>query len=128
MTAHLKEDEAELVARLKHLVSLNEPRHGAPYMGTAAQSCVVAMDEAAAAIVRIAEEREEAREALKVMHRRAQSAEGQAEAARYDLNMWSGHPVMKTVGGYLASEVAKSGLKALNRRALSQQPDKEGTP
>ena len=37
----------ELVRKLNHLVSLNEPKNGGPFQGFAAQACVEAMREAA---------------------------------------------------------------------------------
>jgi len=43
-------DLVELVRRLDHLVLLNEPEHGGPYVGLAAQECVKAMREAATAL------------------------------------------------------------------------------
>lgn len=45
-------EAAELVRRLDHLVSLNEPEHGGPYGGLAAQECVKAMRDAANALRR----------------------------------------------------------------------------
>jgi hypothetical protein len=45
-------DLKELEARLRHLISLNEPRHGGPYQGVTAQACVEAMREAADALSR----------------------------------------------------------------------------
>jgi len=50
----------DLIQRLRHLVSLNEPRNGGPYQGTAALACVDAMREAAATIERLTAEKEEA--------------------------------------------------------------------
>lgn len=38
---------SDLVARLRHLVSLNERKNGGPYQGAAAEACVKAMGEAA---------------------------------------------------------------------------------
>jgi hypothetical protein len=54
----------KLVARLRHLVSLNEPWNGGPYQGVAATACVEAMDEAASLIERLYREREHSVEAV----------------------------------------------------------------
>jgi hypothetical protein len=42
--------ENELIERLKHLISLDEPRNGGPYQGLAAKLCLGAMTEAAKAL------------------------------------------------------------------------------
>ncbi len=42
-----------LTERLRFLVSLNEPEHGGPYQGSAAQACVEAMAQAADEIERL---------------------------------------------------------------------------
>jgi len=56
------------------------------------------------------------REALKLMHRRAQRAEGQRDAARFLLASWDSHPVMHHPSGYLAHVIVKDVTKVLNRR------------
>lgn len=43
----MSNDMLECAARLRRLVSLNEPRNGGPYQGFAAEMCMDAMREAA---------------------------------------------------------------------------------
>lgn len=43
----MSNDMLECAARLRHLLRLNEPRHGGPYAGHAAEACMRAMEEAA---------------------------------------------------------------------------------
>lgn len=45
-------NNAELARKLRHLVSLNDPRNGGPYQGIAATACMEAMTEAAAALAK----------------------------------------------------------------------------
>lgn len=64
---HAGEGVAELVKRLRFLHSLNQPTAGGPYQGHAAEQCMKAMHEAAAALEKLTRERDEARDD----HRRA---------------------------------------------------------
>ena len=69
---------SDLVARLRHLVSLNERKNGGPYQGAAAEACVKAMGEAADLIesqaAKIAElERENGELVAKLMHSEART-------------------------------------------------------
>lgn len=51
-------DVGELVERLRHLISLDEPKNGGPYGGLAARECLRAMSEAATALERVVRERD----------------------------------------------------------------------
>jgi hypothetical protein len=49
----MTERSDDIVRRLRFLVSLDEPRHGGPYGGTAAAQCMEAMRDAADEIERL---------------------------------------------------------------------------
>jgi len=98
------EPVAELVERLEHLVSLNDPDKGGPYGGYAAQNCVEAMSKAAsalsaqaAALVAAEKERDEALE---------------AEEAAKDC-FWAIYPKFcEAVGHGISPEAARTALSA----------------
>ena len=64
------------------------------------------------------------KEALRKMHRRAQRAEGQRDAGMFLLNSWDRHS--SDPRHFLLNIVIEQVRKALSRRDLAQQPDKEG--
>lgn len=52
-------ERSDLIERLQMLISLNEPRHGGPYQGAAAEACVQAMRDAKSALAAQAQRRDE---------------------------------------------------------------------
>lgn len=89
---------------------------------------IVAMSEAAdrlEASATLERELEAARAALKLMHRRAQSAEGRVEAAKLPLSSWYKRTDPSSPKDFILRVVIEETLKALNRRAALQVEERK---
>jgi tRNA A37 N6-isopentenylltransferase MiaA len=91
----------------------------------ALQDAAEDLDEASARITTLERELEEARAALKLMHRRAQSAEGRVEAAKLPLSSWYKRTDPSSPRYFILRVVIKETLKALNRRAALQVEERK---